>query len=486
MRLPAQVRIPFPPAVLITLLLVALLLYAAYLVAPGEIRTPALILSGLMVIIVAFSSVELTLYLLILSTMLSPELDFGGATAAQQVAEHISTTASRGITLRLDDILLSVICLTWLFRMAIFKNLGTVRKTPINQPIAWYWMATAFATLAGFYAGRVGMYGFFFVAKYLEYFVLFYMIVNQIHDEQSIRRYVKVMLFTCLVVSIIGIAQIPSGARVSAPFEGSEGEPNTFGGYLVLMFSVVLGIFLHIEDKARKLRLALLGCAILVPLAFTESRSSYLAFMASILLFLIFAQQKRLLIILCLVGVILVPVVVPQNVITRVMYTFDQARESGQISVGGMRIDTSTSERLRSWERVLERDFPRHPLLGVGVTGGEFMDAQYPRVLSETGLIGLGLFLWFLQRVWFLLRQSYRRLHDPVLKGVALGTLCGYGGLLFHAIGANTFIIVRIMEPFMILLGLLLAAMLVERDEERETEPAAEPETSGLQTAGTG
>lgn len=53
-------------------------------------------------------------------------------------------------------------------------------------------------------------------------------------------------------------------------------------------------------------------------------------------------------------------------------------------------------------------------------------------------------------------------------------------------IGASTFIIVRIMEPFMILIGLFLAAMLVERNEAQEAESEAKPETSGLQTAGTG
>ena len=463
-----------------------MLLYAAFLVAPDTVRMPILILAALMVALVAFSSVELTLYLLILSTLLSPQLRFGGATAAQMAAEHISTTASRGITLRVDDLLLILISLTWLFRMAIFKGLGTVRKTPINSPIGWYWLASAFATLVGYYAGRVGMYGFFFVVKYLEYFVLFYMIVNQIHDEQAIRRYIKVMLFTCLVVSIVGIAQIPSGTRVSAPFEGTDGDPNTFGGYLVLMFSVVLGIFLQVQDRARRFRLAVLGCIILVPLAFTESRSSYLAFMVAIGMFMLFARQKRLLIIVSLVGLTLVPVVLPQNVIQRVMYTFDQARESGQIAVGGIHLDTSTSARLRSWEHVLKHDFPRHPLIGVGVTGGEFMDAQYARVLSETGIIGLVLFVWFLRRVWVLLRRCYDRLQDPVLKGTALGTLCGYGGLLFHAIGTNSFIIVRIMEPFMILLGLLMAAMLVEQDDVRTPEANLQPETSRLQTAGTG
>ena len=234
---------------MITLLLVSLLLTAASAIAPDVIRIPVLILGGLMVVIIAFSSVELTLYLLILSTLLSPQLRWGGGTQAQLAAGLVSTTASRGITLRLDDIILTLISLAWLFRMAIFKELGTVRRTPLNKPIAAYWLASVFATLVGFYAGRVGMYGFFFVTKYLEYFVLFYVIVNHIHDEESIRRYIGVMLFTCFVVSLVGIAQIPGGGRVSAPFQGQEGEPNTFGGYLVLLFSVVLGIFLLPETR---------------------------------------------------------------------------------------------------------------------------------------------------------------------------------------------------------------------------------------------
>ncbi len=456
------VRIPFPPAVLLTLVAVTLLLYAAYLIAPDSVRVALIICAGMMVAVVAFTSVELALYLLILSTLLSPELQFGGESHAARIT---STTASRGVTLRLDDLLLTVICLTWLFRMAVRKELGAVRKTPINQPIAWYWLTTLLATVAGFYAGRVGMYGFFFVLKYLEYFVLFYMIVNQVHDEAAIKRYVMVMLFTCFVVSIMGIAQIPGGGRVSAPFEGSVGEPNTFGGYLVLMFAVTLGLFLNEADKMKRWRWAGLLVIIVVPLAFTESRSSYLAFVVMMGLFILFSRQRRLLLGACLVAATLLPFVLPASVINRVTYTFAQPKEAGQIKVGDVHIDTSTSERLRSWTRVLTRDFPEHPLLGVGVTGGEFLDAQYPRVLLETGIIGLALFLWLLRRIWVLLRVCYRDISDPSLRGVALGTLCGFGGLLFHAIGANTFIIVRIMEPLMILIGLLLAAWLAEQQK---------------------
>jgi len=454
------VRVPFPPVVLITLVLTTFLLSSAYLIAPNSVRLALLVCAGLTVAVVAFTSVELTLYLLILSTLLSPELQFGGSTDPTT-----STTASRGVTLRLDDLLLTVICLTWLFRMAVRKELGTVRQTPINQPIAWYWLATLLATVAGFYTGRVGMYGFFFVLKYLEYFVLFYMIINQVHDEAAIKRYIMVMLFTCFVVSILGIAQIPGGERVSAPFEGNIGEPNTFGGYLVLMFAVTLGLFLNEVDKVKRWRWAGLLVIIIVPFAFTESRSSYLAFVVMMGLFILFSRHRRLLLGICLVAAALLPFVLPESVINRVTYTFAQPEEAGQIKVGDVHIDTSTSERLRSWELVLTRDFPRHPLLGVGVTGGRFMDAQYPRVLSETGVIGLVLFLWLLRRIWVLLRTCYRDISDTSLRGVALGTLCGFGGLLFHAIGANTFIIVRIMESLMILIGLLLAALLAEQEK---------------------
>lgn len=449
---------------MLTLVLTILLLYAAYMLDPDLIRGPIMLIGGLMVLVVAFSSVELTLYLLILSTLLSPELTFGGSTTAQLASGMVNTTESRGVTLRLDDILLTLVCVTWMFRMAIFKELGVVRNTPVNQPIAWYWLAALFATIAGVFAGRVGGYGFFFIIKYLEFFVLFYMIINHLHDEDSIKRYLLMMLITCVLASLAGIAQIPSGARVSAPFEGELGEPNTFGGYLVLMFSVVLGIFLH-TGKGRRWYLLLIAMSIiLVPLAFTESRSSYLSFAIAILFFIFLSQKKRLLIASCLLGMVLLPFVLPQNVIDRVMFTFNQSQQQGQLSVGGMNIDTSTSERLKSWSSVLTKYFPEHPLMGVGVTGGPFLDAQYPRVLLETGMIGLVLFLWFLRRVWVLLRQCYDEIKDPILKGASLGAICGFAGLLVHAIGANTFIIIRIMEPLMILLGLLVAALFLERE----------------------
>lgn len=466
-------RIPFPPAILITVLLAALMLYAAFLIAPATIQMALLVMLAMLVVIVAFTSIELALYLLILSTLLSPELTFGAASTAELEAGRVTTTESRGITIRVDDIMLTLICLTWMFRAAIYNELGLFRTTPLNRPIAVYMGIVAISTLLGFMADRVGAFGLFFVLKYLEYFILFFMLANYIQDVDSIRRYLTVMLFTCLVVSLIGIAQIPGGERVSAPFEGEVGEPNTFGGYLVLMFSVAFGLFLSLKSWLQRLPMLLLSGMIALPLAFTQSRSSYLAMAVALLAFMWLAEQRRTVMLLCLLGLVFAPVVLPRQVIERVTFTFAQPVEVGQVKVGGLHIDTSTSARLRSWQRTLTQDFIRHPFLGYGVTGGPFLDAQYPRVLGEAGLIGFVAFLWLLRRIWGLLRRAYAELADPRLKGVALGTLCGFAGLLFHAIGSNTFIIVRIMEPLMILVGLVVAAMLLQESSSLRLQTAA-------------
>jgi hypothetical protein len=46
--------------------------------------------------------------------------------------------------------------------------------------------------------------------------------------------------------------------------------------------------------------------------------------------------------------------------------------------------------------------------------------------------------------------------------------------MLFHAIGANTFIIVRIMEPFWFLAGMVVMMPEIEKRETKERTGALE------------
>jgi len=62
--------------------------------------------------------------------------------------------------------------------------------------------------------------------------------------------------------------------------------------------------------------------------------------------------------------------------------------------------------------------------------------------------VGLIAFLLVLRAIFKQGIIVFGQVHDPLHRGISMGFLAGFIGLLVHAVGANTFIIVRIMEPF--------------------------------------
>ena len=119
----------------------------------------------------------------------------------------------------------------------------------------------------------------------------------------------------------------------------------------------------------------------------------------------------------------------------------------------GQGLDPSASERLTSYKKGFEK-WKKRPILGYGVTGAGFIDGQFLRVMVETGIIGLALFLFLLWRMALFLWDTYRSVDDPFFKALYLGMLAALAGLVGHGISASSFIIVRIMEPFWFLMGL--------------------------------
>ncbi len=272
------------------------------------------------------------------------------------------------------------------------------------------------------------------------------------------------VLFVCLIISLYGMMQIPAGQRVSAPFEGETGEPNTLGGYLIFVGAVAAGMLSQAKGNKAKLSLGLLIVAIILPYLYTESRASYLAFIPAYLILAVLSDKKGLMIGLMIIGLALSPILLPSRVKERILFTFKQPPQREQIELIGVRVDTSTSARITSWKQGL-KDWPRHPILGYGITGYAFMDAQFPRVIVETGALGFIAFMYLLYSILKTSLTSLRALKESYFKGIAIGFLAGYVGLLFHAIGANTFIIVRIMEPFWLLAGIIVMLPTLEQKE---------------------
>ncbi len=425
---------------------------------------------GTLPLVVAFLSPLAGLYLLVFSMLLGPELLIGGMGSG--------TTLGRGVTLRFDDLLLVLVGVAWLARKAISKQAAPFFRTPLSRPIMLYTAACVLATLMGILTGRVRpVAGFFFLLKYYEYFFLYFMTVNIITSQKQIRSLVGASLVTCFLVSLFALSQIPSGERVSAPFEGKEGEPNTLGGYLVFMGAVLAGLLVTPGAVTNKVPFLILLGVSGIALQATLSRASFLAAGVVILGFLGFVGRRNpFLLAFVLMGLLTSAWWAPQAVTERIMYTFTQPQEEGQIRLGSLRVDTSTSDRLRSWQQSLEY-FQRSPLWGTGVAGGPFMDAMYPRVLVETGLLGMSTFLVLLWAVFQTGIAGYQQAPDPFMRGVALGFLLGFVGLLVHAVGSNTFIIVRIMEPFWLYAALIVRVLIM-----RDAHPASEAGTLAQRT----
>jgi len=450
----------------------AILLAAIALLTGGMVAqvTPAKMLiyiCAVVIFVVSFIRIDWGLYILIFSMLLSPEIIAGDTSY---------TSLGRGVTLRLEDFLLVLIGVSWFARNAVMKELGLFLKTPLNKPIFFYMLACVLSTGFGFMAGRLELKtSLLYVLKYFEYFIVFFMLVNHVRNGVQLKRFVFCLFLTAFIVSVVGIFQIPSGDRVSAPFEGPVGEPNTFGGYLLFVGMVAAGMAAKIrERKARHLLLMLVAC-MLLPFFFTQSRSSYLAFVPALLV-LGFMTERRLIIVgLLSVGLLLSPLFLPAIVKNRILYTFNQPEEPGQITIGDLRLDTSTSARLQSWQEAL-RDFSKHPFLGYGVTGYAFVDAQIPRVLTETGLLGLSAFIYLLYSVFKLTLRRLRQTDDPYYKGLIMGFTAGFVGLVVHSIGVNTFILVRIMEPFWFFVGIIAVLPTIET-----AQPAAlqKPQAGG-------
>ncbi|MCR4288647.1 MAG: O-antigen ligase family protein [Candidatus Scalindua sp.] len=441
-------------------LLIGILVIGCIVGFATTVATPIWVLvavSGLIVFLVSFVWPPIGLYLLVFSMLLSPE--FGER-----------QTQGEGFTIRMDDILLVVLALSWFIRSAIKKELGIFPKTPLNKGITAYILLCLFSTVMGGIYGKINVIGLFFVLKYFEYFIIYFMAVNFINTRKQVITFLVLLLITCAIASSIGIVQIPAGERVTAPFEGREGEPGTFGGYLILMVSVCIGLLLTIKSVKVKALLSFLTIMVAVLIVATESRATWLGVPFMYLCFLALSKRRFLLVGAFLVFVAMGPVILPQSAIDRFSGTFK--RERGyEAKVGGktLALDSSATQRVQSWQGIL-RDLRFHPILGYGITGYWFVDAQYFRTLIELGIVGLIIFLLFLYQIGKFLLRVYYLSNDNFVQGLSMGVFAGFVCLLVHGIGSNTFIIVRIMEPFWFLMGLVVILYNLEMEKQEKLQ----------------
>lgn len=443
---------------IIILLSVVLALALGALAAstPYYILIISVILVGISVI--AFLSPKTSLVFLVFSMLLSPEINVGGL-AGQE----------RAVVFRYDDILLMVIFLSWFARTAIYKTKAFITETPVQRPMLLFTAVCVLSTSLGILRGEVRFdVAAFYLLKYVEYFLLYFMTVNIVETKEEARKYLYYGLFVAFVVTVYALyyyLNAGPGARASGPFEApldspQESEPASLGGYYLIVFGLLLGL---IGEVSGPVLLRSLGAlALMMPVfMLTLSRSSYIGLMASLAALLVINRKRKLLLaVLLLVGFGALSLTPTISTLTkqRVESTYKgiYAVEAFETPFGTVKLETSAAMRVRTWMRSLFYWLPKHLVLGNGVTGVGLVDAQIPLVIGETGLLGLAAWLWMIAVAFRTSWRVHRKAEDPLFRGLALGYMVGLVGLLAQSVGVNTFIIVRIMEPFWFLTALMM------------------------------
>jgi O-antigen ligase len=440
------------PPLRLRLILIGFSLVAALLIIVLPTSFTLIAFLALVISTICFFYPHIAFYILIFSMLFSPEILLG-------------QTPAREVTFRMDDLLLVIIVVTWLARAAVYKELTIFRSTPLHTPIALFMAVSLLATFIGMVLGRVGVAtGLFFCLKIFEYFIIFFMVVNYVKDEQEIKTFVILIFLVAFLVNLYALYQVPSGARVTAPFEGELGEPNTLGGYLIIIISVALALFLMGSFGQRTNFLIPLLVLSGVILMFTQSRGSWLGLIFMGIPFMLLSSKRIFFISGAVLLLIALPYVAPESTKERFASTFRAEPFFARTEqFMGVELDPSASERLTSYKKGFER-WKKHPVFGYGVTGAGFIDPQFLRILVETGIIGLAFFLFLLWRMTLFLWNTYWSVDDPFFKALALGMLGALAGLVGHSISASSFIIVRIMEPFWFLMGLVAAYPLINDD----------------------
>ena len=223
-------------------------------------------------------------------------------------------------------------------------------------------------------------------------------------------------------------------------------------------------------ERRRLIKLGYWGLAIFSAscLAFSLSRGGYLAILAG-WLFIGF-MKNRVLLVFLVAFLFTWTWWVPKAVNERVSMTYDQQDNQ---------LDSSSQTRISIWEDALQL-FNESPIIGMGfntyqclhrIRGYEDTHNLYVKILVETGIVGL---LLFVAMLWRFVTIGFRlfRSNDPFFASLGLG-LAGWivAALVANVVG-DRWMYMQVCGYMWIIAGFVAKAWILERQHERALEPA--------------
>jgi len=413
---------------LITLVPLGLLLYGLLRGTEANLHLQIGVAAGFMVYIVTFIDLTLGLAILIACVGLSPELSIGGIQ-----------------NLRLEDFVVPALLISWVTRM--MQQRIPLAPLLVTPALPFYAAGIVLSTLIGVAAGTTSAStAVLYMGKFVEFFLIYVLLVNNVTRREEFRALAAFAILVALASALM-VSSAFANERGPGRLNGPLGETaNMYGGYLILNIGIALGLFLQSRSGPARFGSAAAIVLLGIPLLYTYSRTSFVAIMAAALVFGIL-KDRRLLVV-ALIAALLTPAIAPESIWNRI---------SSISGVATGQEPSSWTSRMWAWQQAGGRALMENPLLGFGLASIKLgmVDNEYVRVLVDTGILGLALFLWVI--IGLLLKATSLTGRLPLQsfeRGYASGYWISSVAMMIHAVGATSYTSIRTMECFIVITGL--------------------------------
>ncbi|MEA4972561.1 MAG: O-antigen ligase family protein [Candidatus Metalachnospira sp.] len=354
--------------------------------------------------------------------------------------------------------------LSLIFKLSCEKDFK-LRYNPLNKYILIY----AFVYLAATFTS-VNVKGSLYGSILSIAFMLFYFVViNAVQTKKQL--YLLTFFFVCfgVLISLYGFYQYLNPSKFSGSWIDTEmfsdigfrvystlGNPNVLGEYLLLTIPLAVSFFFSVKGVLKKSFFVIVGGIQMLCLILTYSRGCWLGILFAAMVFLVLLDRRFILIII--VGLMLMPFVLPETIINRFM------------SIGNMS-DSSTSYRFFIYMGTLSM-LKDYWLCGVG-PGTAAFNLVYPsyaydsiiaphshnlylQTMCDAGICGIAMLLAIIYRVFKSCAIGLKNSVDKKDKIFIIGVVASLSGFFVQSMFDYTFYNYRVMFLFWAVVGLAM------------------------------
>jgi len=286
-------------------------------------------------------------------------------------------------------------------------------------------------------------------------------------EEETTDAFIRLMVVSTVLIAIAGIIQYLFKIESVRWVHNKDLEqfrivsifsnPNALAGYLNMLLSFTIALFLYIQGKWQKIAYFAASLIIFVALLLTFSRGAWIAFFVMVL-YLLWIWNKKWLLALPLF-VAITPFVMPDSVVQRFANLLDPTYYQMSSEYG----------RIAFWLEALQK-IKENPLFGMGlgmfgdsvplrhnIPFSTWVDNHYLKLGAEIGIFGLSGFLLLLVSLFILNHRMIKQAPSNKDKAYLLGIAGVQITMAIQNVTASIFEALANAVYFYAFMGMLLA-----------------------------